>query len=210
MFKVGLTGNYYSGHKEVSMILEEYGVPVFDMNLVFKFLVNFSPNHIQKVKQTFGSQIYSMGLLDLQRFTKNSDIDTLFEILEFDLLKAFEKFRLVNKDAVYTVLLFDQLYERNCDKLMNFNISVYRPKHMRKNDMITLTSLDNFTITKILDNEYDEFEKNKKSDYIIQNYNLGDNKNSDITIGLEKQIKSVHKKIMEKKLHSIVQSQYGL
>lgn len=210
MFKVGLTGNYYSGHKEVSCIFEDFGVPVFDMNLVFKFLVNFSPSHIEKIKTSFGNHIYSLGLLDLQKFTKNSDFDKLFDVIEFDLLKGFEKFRLANKDAVYSVMVFDQLFERKCDKLMNFCISVYRPKHLRKNDMITLTGLDSYTITKILDNEYDEFEKNKKSDFVIQNYNLGVNKNSDITIGLESQVKKVHKYIMDKKLHSIVESQYGI
>jgi len=210
MYKVGLTGNYYSGHKEVAYILEDFGVPVFDMNLVFKFLVNFSPTHIEKIKKSFGNNIYTMGLLDLQKFTKNSDFDKLFDVIEFDLIRGFEKFTLANKDAVYSVMVFDQLFERKCDRLMSFCISVHRPKHLRKNDMITLTGLDSYTITKILDNEYDELDKNKKSDFVIQNYNLGVNKDSDITIGLENQVKNAHKKIMEKKLYSIVQSQYGI
>jgi dephospho-CoA kinase len=210
MFKVGLTGNYYSGQHEISKIFEEYNIPVFDGNLITKYLINYSDKHIKLIQGAFGSDIYSMGLLNLSKVSTNNKIDMIFDIIEFDLLKAFELFRIKHKDKVYSIFYFDQLFERGLNKLMNYNITCYRPKSYRKSDMQIFTEFDSYTIQKILNNEIDELFKNKESDYIIQNYNQNTGYQSDVVIGLEKRVKEVHQKIMSKKLSSIVERQYGL
>jgi hypothetical protein len=151
-----------------------------------------------------------MGLLNLSKIQSNEDFDKIIDIVEFDLLKSFELFRLKNKEQIYTIFYFDQLFERGIDKLMNFNINCYRPRSHRKSDMEIFTSFDSFTINKILNNEFGELLKNGKSDYIISNYNQSTGYQSDIVIGLEKKVKDTHIKIMSKRLESIVESQYGL
>jgi dephospho-CoA kinase len=161
MFKVGLTGNYYSGQQEVAKIFEDFDVPVFDANLIIKFMINFSPRHIEKIKEKFGDDIYKFGLLNLNRFHTNKKFDDLLDILEFDLLKAYEKFRLDHKTDFYTIFLFDWIYERNLNSLMNFNVSSYRPQVHRKSDLKYWANLNSMEVQKILDNEVDEFEKNK-------------------------------------------------
>jgi dephospho-CoA kinase len=210
MYKVGLTGNYYSGQFEVSKIFEDYEVKVFDANLLTKFLLNYSPTHIQKIKKYFGSDIYSMGLLNLSKFTDNIRFNELLDLIEFDLLKYYEKFRLKHKDELYTIFLYDFIFERKLESSIDFKISCHRPKSIRKNDMKYLTSLTDWHIKKILDNEMDELLKNSKSDYVIQNYNLNDDHESDIVIGLESQIKKVHKKIMSKKRIDTLNKYYPL
>jgi dephospho-CoA kinase len=208
MFKVGLTGNYYSGQTEVSEVLIGYDVPLFDANLVVKFLINHSPKHIKNIKEIFGDDSYSFGLLDSKKFDTNKKIDKLFDIIELDLLKSYELFRIKHNKEFYTIFLFDYLFERGLDKLMNFNINCYRPQHCRKSDMKYLTSYPIPTIEKILNNEMDETVKNSKSDYIINNYNNNGDYKSDIVVGLESQIKLVHKKIMNKKMDSVLKKHY--
>jgi len=55
---------------------------------------------------------------------------------------------------------------------MNLNISVYKPKQFRRkyikeNPTIGMTTLK---LETIIENEMDELEKNKKSNYVIHNY----------------------------------------
>jgi dephospho-CoA kinase len=210
MFKVGLSGNYYSGQNEVYQILEEYEVPVFNANLITKFMINYSPKHIKQIKSTFGENSYNLGLLNLNKFTSNSDYDKLFEIIEFDLLKSFELFRIQNKNSFYTIFYFDQLFERGINNLMNFSVTCYRPKYQRRSDMKYLTTLSDNIINKILDTETDELIKNEKSDFVIHNYNKNGDYKSDIVVGLDTQVFKLHKSIMAKKMDTEIYNQYPL
>lgn len=209
MYKVALTGNYYSGQHEVSKIFEDFNVKVFDANLVTKFLLNFSPIHTEKVKEYFGNDIYSFGLLNLNKFTNNSKFDELLDLIELDLLKSYEKFRLSNSKEFYTIFCYDFLYERHLDSHFDYKISCYRPSDYRKSDMKFLTNFSFTDIEKILDNEMSEHTKNTKSDHMIQNYNFGTNNLEDIVVGLEKQIKDIHKKIMNRKDLQMMSRCYG-
>jgi len=209
MYKVGLTGNYFSGQNEVAKIFEDYNVRVFDANLITKFLINYSPIHIPKIKKEFGPDIYSVGLLDLSKLNDNKSFNKLLDIIELDLLRAYEIFRKRYKNDFYTIFYFDYIFERNLDKILNFNITSFRPKHYRKSNMEYFTSFPENIIKKILDNEMDHSIKNKKSDYVIQNYNKGTDPLSDIVIGLENQVKLVHKRIMSKKINESISRQFS-
>jgi dephospho-CoA kinase len=210
MFKVGLSGNYYSGQYEIYQILGDYEVPVFNANLITKFMINNSPKHINQIKSTFGENSYSLGLLNLNKFKSDDDYNRLFDIIELDLLKSFELFRIKNKNAFYTVFYFDQLFERGINNLMNFNVACYRPKYQRRSDMKYLTTFSDNIINKILDTEIDELTKNEKSDFVIHNYNKNGDYKSDIVIGLDTQVLNLHKSIMAKKMDTEIYNQYPL
>ena len=209
MYKVGLTGNYYSGQYEVARHFEEYDVKVFDANTIVKFILNYSPVHINKIKSYFGDDIYNMGLLTLNRFNDNSKINQLLDLVEFDMLKAYEKFRIKYKNEFYTIFYYDFIFERNLDKYIDFKINCYRPKKERTLDMKYLTNYTDLQISKILDNELNDKVKKAKSDFIIQNYNINGDYQSDIVVGLESQIKKVHKQIMSRKSIDTVKSHYS-
>jgi dephospho-CoA kinase len=208
MYKVGLTGNYYSGQVEVSEILKGFDVPVFDANLVTKFLLNFSPNHVRKIKSEFGDDIYNLGLLNFNKLNSNDKVDKLFDIIELDILKSYELFRIKHKNDFYTIFYFDFIFERRMNNLMNFNVSCYRPRYQRKYDMGYLTSFSKSLIEKILSNEMDESVKNSNSDFVINNYNKNGDHKSDVVVGLESQVFNLHKKIMAKKMDSVLKSHY--
>jgi dephospho-CoA kinase len=207
MLKIGLTGNYYSGQHEVGLLFEELDVPVFDANLITKFLLNYSPKHRKEIYKQFGDTSFGMGVLNLTNFNSNIKFNKLLDIIELDLLKAYEKFRVMHKDADYTIFKYDFIFERMIQNSFDYNISCYRPKRYRKEDMQTLTNFSEYIISEITSNEMDELTKNQKSNFIIQNYNPGMSYNSDIVIGLDKQVKGLHKKIMLRK-NDIISEHY--
>jgi dephospho-CoA kinase len=171
MIKVGLTGNFYSGYNEVGEIFEEKGIPVFDADVVLKFMINYSPKHIEKIKEKFGDDIYKLCLLDMKRFSTSKKFDDLLDILQLDLMKSYEKWRIRNYNHFYTIFKSSILFERNLDTSMNFTISVFRPKVERRYDLKTHTSMPISTIDDILNGEMDELIKNGKADFVVHNYN---------------------------------------
>jgi dephospho-CoA kinase len=195
--KIALTGNFYSGQDEISHILNDKNVPVFDADLVLKYILNFSPKHMNKISAVFGEDYYSYGLLRLNLFKKNYDWDKLLNLVEYDLLQCYEKFRKKHSDSTYTVFKFSYLFERNLQEHFDKVICAYRPKNYRKQDMKTYTHLDDLSINNILSNEMGELYKNTKSDYIVHNYNITGDKFSDIVTGLERRIDQIHKSIQK-------------
>ena len=170
MYKVGLTGNFYSGYGDVADAFEMKGVPVFDSDLVLKFMINYSESTIEKMKSKFGTSIYRQGLLDMKRFESESEMERLLDYLQLDLMKSYEKWRVKHLNKPYTIFKSSILFEKDLNQSMNFVITTYRPKVDRRKDIQSLTHLPYSKISDILDNEMDEDKKNEKSDYVIHNY----------------------------------------
>lgn len=191
MIKIGLTGNFHSGYDEVAEIFEKMNVPVFDADLVLKYLINFSNKHIKKIKSKLGDDVYSIGLLDVRKFNNNDDFDKLLDIVELDIIKSYEKWRINNYNSFYTIFKSSILFERKMDKSMNFNISVYKPKNIRKDEIYTKTDMPFTVIDGILSNEMNEISKNEKADYIVHNYKSWNQ-------SLQKQIEHINKSLMNK------------
>ena len=177
MYKVGLTGNFYSGYNEVAEIFEAKNIPVFNADVVLKFMLNYSEKHIRKIKEKFGN-------------------DKILDIVQLDLIKAYEKWRIKNYNSHYTIFKSSILFERKINTSMNFNISVFRPKTERRRELTTFTSMPPFTIDNILDNEMDELQKNGKSDYVIHNYGISKQGSSEFAV--ESQVNNINKALVKK------------
>ena len=162
MLKIGLTGNFYSKYNEVGDIFEEKEMPVYDADLVIKYMLNYSEEYQQKIKSKFGNNIYHAGLLDLNKFDNNDKFDKLFDIIQFDLIKSYEKWRLKNWNKFYTIFKCSVLFERGLDKSMNYTISAFSPQLRRKQDIINDTLIPREKIENILSNEMDELIKNQR------------------------------------------------
>ena len=196
MIKVGLTGNFHSGQNQVSEILEKLDVPVFDADLILKYLINYSKPHNQKIDQEFGEYTYRMGLLNTSKFTSNKEWNKLIDLLEFDIIKSYERFRLNHKEKTYTVFKYSYLFERKMNKTMDYTINCHRPKYLRKSDIQLLTYMDSYGVTQLLENEMDETFKNEQSDFTIENYMSI--KNEQAMPFLETKVNQIHNVLMKK------------
>jgi dephospho-CoA kinase len=170
MYKVGLTGNFYSGYGSITEIFQQKGIPVFDADVILKFMLNYSQIHIGKIKEKLGGHVYKLALLDVNKLDTNEKFDDILDVVQLDLIKAYGKWCKKNSDSHYTIFKSAILFEREMNKSMDLNISVFKPKNERRRDITSFTSIPKSTIDAILDGEMDEYQKNKKSDYIIHNY----------------------------------------
>lgn len=170
MIKVGLTGNFHSGHREIVDYFYESGTPVFDADLIVKYLLNHKYETIQKIKSNFGDNSYSYGLLNLFKFDNNKKFEKLLSLIKPDVFSYYEKFRQKNYKYPYTIFLSSILFEKGWNKHMNYNINVFHPNMLRKKEILNKSSIQLDMVEYILDNEMDEYEKNSKADFIIHNY----------------------------------------
>lgn len=204
MLKIGLTGNYFSGHDEVSELFEEKGIKVFDADLVMRFMANYSIEHSKKIEFNIGSKAYNCGFIDPNFFNTQEKMNKLLDCLEIDLIKAYEKWRIKNYNFFYTIFKSSILFERKLNKNMNFTINVYRPKMQRKCDALYSSDLSTYNLEMLFECEWDEIAKNNSSNFIIHNYNSGSYKENEEN--LNDQIHNIHKKIMSRNQSTVYKS----
>lgn len=188
MLKVGLTGNYGSGHNKIVEIFRQSGTPVFDADLVVKWLLNHNQETIREIKSKFGNYIYSYGLINLNKFDDNKKFEQLLDVITPHLFRKYNYFRLKSNSYAYTIFLSSVLFEKGWNEKMNYSINVFKPQISRKKDLRKTTTMHLDMIEFILGGEMCEFAKNCKADFIISNY-AEDRK-------IENQISQIHSNLI--------------
>jgi len=195
MIKVGLTGNRYSGKSTVANLLKQIGIPVFDADVVLKFILNYNLDIIKIVKEKLGDGIYKIDrdFIDIKVLNSLNIkmTDKLFDIIDFELRTAYDKFVRKNRKSTYTVFMSSILFERGLDTYMDFKVSVFCPKKERINRGKILTNNSMLALENILRDETDDLLKNKFADFVIHNY---DNSEMDLFT----QINDLDLKIIDK------------
>ena len=93
MIKVGLTGNRFSGKDTVCKLFEQIGVPVFNADVVLKFILNYNYEINYKIRNVFGDVFSLKGdLLDISKFSDQKKFNDLIDIIEYELLNAYDVF----------------------------------------------------------------------------------------------------------------------
>lgn len=171
MIKVGLTGNRFSGKDTVCKLFEQIGVPVFNADIVLKFILNYNYEINYKIRSTFGDVFCLKGeLLDISKFSEKRKFDDLIDIVEYELLNAYELFNKKHKGKLYTIFHSSILMEREWQKVMDYNISVYSSREERKLRAKRVSGMAEGIINNMMCYEMDDIVKNSLSEYIISNY----------------------------------------
>ena len=180
MIKVGLSGNRYSGKDVCSRIFEQIGVPVFNADIVLKFILNYNYEINYKIRSTFGD-VFSLksDLLDINKFSEKRKFDDLIDIIEYELLNAYDEFNKRNKQKVYTILHSSILVEREWNKIMDYNVCVFSSKEEKINRCKKITNLEEYQVKQLMCSEMDDLVKNSLSDFIISNYSSAVNIHGD-------------------------------
>ncbi len=169
MLEVGLTGCRFSGKTSVSKLFRKIGVPVFDADIILKFILNFKPKVELAIMSNVGSFVYKNGFLDPTCFLTDGLFDRTIDVIEFELFQAWERFKDKHKDHSYVIFESSILFERKWEEKFDKVISVYAPKDERIYRAMTLGN----KIDKVRSNvnkEISDNDKNVNSDYIIHNY----------------------------------------
>ena len=172
MVKIGLTGNRYSGKNTVCGFFNKMHIPVFSADVVLKFLLNHNVEVKDKVREAFGDKIYgfSDGLLRFEKITSDSEFNGLVDIVDFEMRKSYEKFRLSHMKSIYTIFHSSILFETGWNVYMDYSINVFCPKKERIERGMMLSHNSSSKVKELLKNEMDDATKNGLADYIIHNY----------------------------------------
>jgi dephospho-CoA kinase len=172
MIKIGLTGNRYSGKDSIAKLFEQISIPVFHADIILKFILNFDINVNKDILDNYGEYIFTgpESMIDPKKIRSKKDFDKLVNFAEFELKRAYEKFRLEHKQSVYTIFHSSILFERGWDKDMDFNINVFAPKDIRSLRCEKITKQSSYKISELMKGEMDDLVKNKLADYMIHNY----------------------------------------
>jgi dephospho-CoA kinase len=172
MIKIGLTGNRYSGKDTVAKMFEQISIPVFNADVVLKFILNFDINVNKDILDNYGEYIFTgpESMIDPKKIRSKKDFDRLLDFADFELRRAYERFRLENKQSIYTIFHSSILFERGWDKDMDYNINVFAPKDVRSLRCEQTTKQSSYNISELMKGEMNDLVKNKLADYTIHNY----------------------------------------
>lgn len=169
MIKVGLSGNKYSGKTAISKMFKQIGIPVFDADIVLKFIIGHSPETNKIIKDKIGNHIFKNGDID-SKCVSDSDFMEILSYAKFELIKAYDSFNKKNKQSIYSIFHSSFLFETDWFDSMDYNINVFCPKLERMERCKEMTKIKDSNIAHMLRNEIDDLDKNKQSTYIIHNY----------------------------------------
>ena len=172
MIKVGLSGNRYSGKNRVVNIFKQIGVPVFEADVVLKFILQHNYELQAEISDKVGRVYFKDGLLNEEKVKSDGKFSKILEIAKPDLMSAWRRFIIKNKGAIYCIFHSSILFESNLYKEMDQNISVFAPFADRVERCKFLTKKSVSSIYSLVKTEMDELDKNKLSKYVIHNYNI--------------------------------------
>ena len=170
MIKVGLSGNRYSGKNEICDIFRQLTIPVFEADIVLKFIINHDASVnsqiMSKLKDIHGKSTY----VDPQFIKTKKEFDIVVDCAQHELMKAYEAFSEKNKSSIYTIFHSSILFERNWHKLMDHSIAVFCPKITRMERCKELTNMKVSDVAMSMRNEIDDLDKNKMANFVVHNY----------------------------------------
>lgn len=172
MIKVGLSGNRYSGKNRVATLFHQIGVPVFEADVILKFIINNNYELQGEIADKIGRSYFNKeGFLDYNKVKSGGVFSKILDVVEPELYKAWKRFTKNNYKSIYCIFHSSILFEREWNGGMDLNISVFSPYSDRVDRCKYLTNKSVSFIYDLSKTEMDELEKNKLSNYVIHNYN---------------------------------------
>lgn len=173
---VGLTGGIGSGKTTVAKAFEKLGVPVYIADEEAKKLMNRSPIIKRELTHLFGKDAYVNGELNRPFiaqiiFNDKSFLEKMNAIVHPRVAKHFNKW-IFRQEAPYVIkevaILFENGGYRDCD----YVITVVAPKQVRIKRLLKRDNTTKEKIEAIMNNQWPDEEKTKRSHFVINNVNL--------------------------------------
>ncbi len=191
MLKIGLTGGIGSGKSTVAGIFEVLGIPVYYADQAARDLMNSSPDLREKILSAFGYQSYKEGKLDRVYLGKMvfDDIDKLEllnSIVHPATIKDSEDW-MNRQTTIYAIKEAAIIFETGLEKNFDHVIAVTAPEHIRIQRVMERDHTTEQNVLQRIQQQLDEKEKIKRSDFVIVNDGLN---------ALLPQVLSIHAKLL--------------
>lgn len=194
MIVVGLTGGIGSGKTTVATLFErQHGIPVYIADVEAKALMNRSKVIKRKLIKLFGDEAYKNDALNRpfiasKIFNNKTLLNQMNAIVHPKVASHFKRW-LKKQHTPYVIKEVAILFENGSYASCDFIITVVAPKLVRINRVIKRDNSSKEKVQLIINNQWEDDKKIELSDFVIYNEDLAETK---------KQVKKVHKKILNK------------
>jgi len=189
---VGLTGGIGSGKTTVAKMFNTLGIPTYIADDEAKKLMNRSKVIKRKLTALFGENTYINNELNRPFiasviYSDKHYLNKMNAIVHPKVAKHF--LRWLNKQkAAYVLKESAILFETNGHKQCDFVVLVTAYKDLKIKRLLNRDKTNKEKIKAIMDNQLNDDEKEKRSDFIIINTTLEDTK---------KQVETIHKSLLK-------------
>jgi dephospho-CoA kinase len=193
MLKIGLTGGIGSGKTTVAQIFEVLGIPVYYADQAAKDLMNQDPVLKEKIKSSFGAEVYKNGDLDRPYlsglvFGDGEKLALLNSIVHPATLRDAEQW-MKNQKTPYAIKEAALIFEAGLEKYFNYIIGVTAPQSIRLERVMARDKTSSENILKRMNQQLDEDNKISRCDFVIVN---------DGVQALLPQVLTIHEKLLGK------------
>jgi dephospho-CoA kinase len=176
MLKIGVTGGIGSGKSIVCEMFQLLGVPVYNADEQAKKLVNSDPQIIDTLTKKYGQDIYNKGVIDKKRlagiiFNNKVELKFVNETIHPRVFAHFDEWLELNNDDAYIIKEAALLFESGSYKDLDKIILVTAPEEIRIKRVVERDQTNEVEVKRIIESQMSENEKQKKSNYIINNDN---------------------------------------
>jgi len=174
MIKVGLSGNRFSGKDRIVKLFKQIGIPVFEADIVLKFILNYNTEKLKQLKYLIGDEFFIGDHLDIKSIKREEKFGKVVEHFKEELFNAYKKFNRKNYKSIYSIFHSSILFESDWDFDMDMNISVFTPSNIRIDRCKFETNYKTSEIYKLMKSEMSELDKNNRATYVVHNYEVVD------------------------------------
>tara|TARA_R110002050_G_scaffold74772_5_gene160231 strand:+ start:44004 stop:44591 length:588 start_codon:yes stop_codon:yes gene_type:complete len=192
MIIAGLTGGIGSGKTTVAKAFKQLGIPVYIADEEAKKLMGRSKIIKRKLIQLFGADAYVNDALNKPFianiiFNDKAYLQRMNAIIHPRVSKHFQKW-VLKQETPYVIKEVAILFENEGYKQCDFVITVTAPEHLKIKRLLQRDSTTRSKIKAIMNNQWTDEEKVKRSHFVIENILLEKTK---------KQVLEVHKQILK-------------
>jgi dephospho-CoA kinase len=189
---VGLTGGIGSGKTTVANFFKGLNVPVYIADDEAKKLMNVSKILKRKIKKLFGDEAYvndelNRPFIASKIFNDKSLLDKMNAIVHPKVGKHFLKW-LEKQEHPYVIKEAAILFENEGYKDCDYIITVIADKQVRIKRIMERDSTSIQKINAIMQNQWNDQDRVKLSDFVIKNNSLKNTK---------EQVFEIHKKLLK-------------
>jgi dephospho-CoA kinase len=173
MIKVGLTGARFAGKDKVARYFSKIGVPVFNADIVLKYLINYKPSIEFKIREVLGEDKFktlkrSSCFIEPDKVS-DEDFKKIFDVCDFDIWKAYERYHDRHTKHIYTVFHSSYIFDMNIQNRLDKIINVYTTDTERAWRGTACMDISLPKASQLIENEQNQFTINSKCDFTIQN-----------------------------------------
>lgn len=200
MFRIGLTGGIGSGKSEVAKIFKSLNIPVIDLDEIAKEITKKDNIGYRKIIDHYGDFYLDINK-ELKRKKIQDDIfsspktKTKFESILHPIIYQKCIHKLQNySDYDFVVIVIPLFFESNTyTKIISESLLIDCEEQVQINRVMTRDNISIQLIKKIISNQMNRKEKQKKSDKIIIN-------NTDNISELTEKVMTYYNYLLQKKL----------